>query len=197
MRQRTGAPSRRRTLRRAHGILLVTLRIWLFSRKYSRLRRRLRSSSPRKPGQNVGAEGQSLPLFQRLRLAYSHFFELRPDGNARIRSKNVGRKADVRIFPGDVAHDAKRLLAMGLGFAGIAQNNVEDDMNARPGRSCAPFPPSGSHAGSACSSESALPARRTRYRTQCGARRSRRASARLRRSSAQESRSKSGSPTET
>ena len=52
-------------------------------------------------------------------------------GNSRIRSENVGREADIRIFPRNIAHDAKRLLALCLGFAGIAQNDVEDDMNSR------------------------------------------------------------------
>src|SRR5262249_26346907 len=46
-----------------------------------------------------------------------------------IGSEDVGRKADVRIFLRDVAHDAKRLLAMVFSLARIAENNVEHDMN--------------------------------------------------------------------
>src|SRR5580698_1757268 len=74
------------------------------------------------PRKNVSSERESPPLFERLRLTQSHLFQLRPNRNSWVRRKDIRREADVGIFPSDVAHDAERLLAIGLGFSGIAED---------------------------------------------------------------------------
>ena len=82
------------------------------------------------PGEHVGPERHVHPFAKALWLRHSHFAELRPDGNARIRREDVRGETDVGELAADVAHGLEGDNAVGLCLTGIAEDQVEGDPNA-------------------------------------------------------------------
>src|ERR1700733_9830795 len=79
------------------------------------------------PGKHIRTQRHIHPFAKTLRFRDSHLTELWPDGNARIGCEDIWGKTNIWKLTADVAHGLKGSDPVGLGFAGIPEDQIEGD----------------------------------------------------------------------